>query len=561
MARFLKHLPWGLEAGGRGFVQRNSSGSWRRALAKDGKRNTAVSRVPAPRWRLALTGLALMLAQISCVKADTSQVAWKMIDPWVGNVPYPTATPTATPTPIALMRLFPPTMAAGESRPTPTPDPAREPPAIRTSAETYVVQPGDSLNQIAGRFGVGVSYLMAANGLYNPNFLAVGQILQIPAPVPQPQGPADKLIPDSELVNGPSQVFFDVRSVIRQWDGALAHYSEDVEGHTLSGAQIIQLVGERYSVSPRLLLGLLEYQGGWLTQRHVSSDVATYPLGYVRAGWEGLFSQVSWAANQMNAGFYLWQAGWAGPIGFGDGSVVPAGEGLNAATIGLQYMFAQIYPVQQWRHVVGPDGFIKVYTTLFGDPFDWAVEPLLPTDLSQPAMQLPFEEGRTWSFTSGPHGGWDSGSAWAALDFAPPGDALGCVQSNAWVTAVADGLIVRTGNGEVLEDLDQDGNEQTGWVVLYMHVESRDRVQEGETVKAGQRLGHPSCEGGVADGTHLHLARKYNGVWISADGGIPFDLDGWISAGSGVQYDGTLTRGNVSLEACACRGPDNQISR
>jgi LasA protease len=530
-------------------------------LGQDLGRTAGAIRSSGGRLVALVAAVGLVLTQVGCAKADTSQVTWKMIDPWVGDVPFPTALPTATPTPIALMRLFPPTLAPGAIRPSPTPDPLRDPPALRTSAEIYVVQPGDSLNQIAGRYGVGVSYLMAANGLYNPDYLAVGQILQIPAPVPQPQGPADKLIPDSELVNGPSQVFFDVRSVIRQWDGALAHYTESVEGQDLSGPEIIQLVGDRYSVNPRLLVGLLEYQGGWLTQRHVSSEVATYPMGYQRPGWEGLFSQVSWAANQLNAGFYLWQAGWAGPIGFGDGSVVPAGDGLNGGTIGLQYMFAQLYPVQQWRHVVGPDGFIKVYTTVFGNPFDWAIEPLLPQDLSQPAMQLPFDEGKTWSFTGGPHGGWDSGSAWAALDFAPPGDALGCVQSNAWVTAVTDGLIVRTGNGEVLEDLDQDGNEQTGWVVLYMHVESRDRVQEGQTVHAGQRLGHPSCEGGVADGTHLHLARKYNGVWISADGNIPFNLDGWVSAGTGVQYDGTLTRGDTRLEACACRGPDNQISR
>jgi LasA protease len=502
-----------------------------------------------------------VIASLGCNRQQAPEVAWQMVDPWVGDLPFPSPTPTATSTPKALMTLFPPTLAPGQVRATPTPDPAREPPALRTSAEAYVVQPGDSLNRIAGRFGVGLSYLMAANGLIYPDYLSVGQVLWVPAPVPQAEGPADKLIPDSELVNGPSQVYFDTAATVRQWDGALAHTSESVEGNDLSGPQIVQLVADRYSVSPRLLLGLLEYQGGWLTQRHVSAQAKTYPMGYQQAGWEGLFAQLSWTANQLNAGFYLWRAGWAGPIGFGDGSVVPLGSGVNAGTVGLEYLFAQLYPVAAWRHVVGLDGFIKTYQTIFGDPFDWAIEPLLPAGLEQPSMQLPFENGATWSFTSGPHGGWDSGSAWAALDFAPPGDALGCVPSYAWITAVADGLIVRTGNGEVLEDLDQDGHEQTGWVVLYMHVESSDRVPTGQVVHAGDRIGHPSCEGGVADGTHLHLARKYNGVWISADGPLPFNLDGWISSGTGVQYDGTLARHGVVLEACGCRGSDNQISR
>ena len=102
------------------------------------------------------------------------------------------------------------------------------------------------------------------------------------------------------------------------------------------------------------------------------------------------------------------------------------------------------------------------------------------------------------------------------------------MQSDAWVVALADGLIVRSGNGAVIQDLDSDGFEQTGWTVLYLHIETRDRVEVGVKLKAGERIGHPSCEGGVSNGTHVHLARRYNGEWIAADGQIPFNLDGWI---------------------------------
>jgi LasA protease len=113
---------------------------------------------------------------------------------------------------------------------------------------------------------------------------------------------------------------------------------------------------------------------------------------------------------------------------------------------------------------------------MFGYPFDWAIEPLMPETLSQPNFILPFEPGQSWSYTGGPHGGWDSGSAWAAIDFAPPGEPIGCGQTEAWVTAVADGKIVRSENGAVVQDLDGDGLEQTGWTILYMHIESRERV-------------------------------------------------------------------------------------
>jgi hypothetical protein len=274
-----------------------------------------------------------------------------------------------------------------------------------------------------------------------------------------------------------------------------------------------------------------------------------------------LYSQLSWAADELNRGYYTWRAGWAGPYLLASGSVVEPGRGINAATAALQHFFGQLYPVEVWRRVIGPEGFAVVYQGLFGVPFDRAVEPLIPMDLIQPEMQLPFMEGIIWSFTGGPHSAWGNFAGWAALDFAPPGFALGCVRSEEWITAAADGWVVRVEDGEVIVDLDGDGFEQTGWVVQYLHVESRDRVNLGAYLKAGDPIGHPSCEGGISSGTHVHLSRKFNGEWIPADGPIPFVLDGWISVGMGTAYDGVLKRNGEEVQACACRSPFNQISR
>lgn len=504
---------------------------------------------------LRLFGLSLIVIAIACSRGEQPFSPLQALQPGTKApaitpaLEEPAESPTPEPVEAPAIPL------------TPTPDPVREPPSQEALPEWYVVQPGDSLNRIAGAFGVGLPQILSDNGLSNPDFLAVGQVLHVPTPFPQPPSPSFKIVPDSELVYGPGSMDFDVEAEVARWQGALYSYREFADGRERSGAELVELTAANHSISPRLLLAVIEYQSGWLTRPDPPPERAIYPLGFARYGSEGLYRQLMWAADELNRGYYLWRAGWAGPYILVDGTAVPPGPGINAGTAAVQHLFAQLYPVDIWRSVIGEAGFPRVYEILFGSPFGRSFEPLVPDDLTQPDLQLPFEEGRTWSFTGGPHAAWGNWAAWAALDFAPPGDALGCVQSNEWVVAAADGPVIRTDYGLVIQDLDGDGREGTGWVLQYLHVESRDRVAEGTFLHAGDRIGHPSCEGGVSSGTHLHFSRKYNGEWIAADGNIPYVLDGWLSSGWGSAYDGTLTRGAWELEACACRAAGNQISR
>jgi hypothetical protein len=108
-------------------------------------------------------------------------------------------------------------------------------------------------------------------------------------------------------------------------------------------------------------------------------------------------------------------------------------------------------------------------------------------------------------------------------------------------------------------DLDGDGDERTGWVVMYLHLSRDDAAQQGKHVKAGDVLGHPSCERGKATGTHIHMARKFNGEWILADGPLAFDLEGWIVHSSGTAYLGTLTRFAQTVTACTCSDGNSQL--
>ena len=456
---------------------------------------------------------------------------------------------------------LPPTREPGTPITEPTPSAPRTLPALRTEPETYAVQPGDSLAAIASQFGVPLTEIITENTLTNPDRLEIGQTLAIPAPQPAQPGPAFKIIPDSELVNGPAAACFDTAHFIQQSNGYLNQYTETVDGHLMTGAGIVDRIAAEYSVNPRLLLALLEHQGQWMTAASPASLSLTYPMQYQDLYREGLYRQLAWAANQLNRGFYLYQVNGFANWVTADGTVIPVNNTLNPATAGVQHLFSRLLDENTWRAAVSEGGFRQTYQNLFGYPFDLAIEPLVPSQLNQPVFQLPFEPHTTWSFTSGPHGGWGDGAAWAALDFAPPGNAEGCVQSDEWVTALADGVILYSADAIVIQDVDNNGSYQSGWSLFYGHIETRDRIPAGTPVKAGDRIGHPSCEGGVSSGTHVHIARRYNGEWISADGSLPFIMDGWVSAGTGVVYNGTLQKDGQIVEAWDERKPENQIHR
>jgi LasA protease len=445
--------------------------------------------------------------------------------------------------------------------PTLTSEPPRILPTPWVDMEEYIVQQNDTLAEIAMLYGVDVNTIIEYNEIPDPNALSVGQALIIPPPPPQPPGPDFKIIPDSELVAGPINAVFDLPAYIQEQKGYLRNYQEYIDGERYDSADIISRVSSEYSVNPRLLLAILEYQSGWVTRPKPPDWSLEYPVGQIERWREGLYQQLSWTANNLNYGYYAWRLNSIYRWVLLDGNAIPAAPTINAGTAGVQYLMSLLKNKDEWEFAVTEPGIFLTYQTLFGYPFDLAIEPLLPPSLEQPPMQLPFEDGQSWSFTGGPHGGWGDGSAWAALDFAPPGEPIGCVLSESWVVAAADGLITYSNAGVVLQDLDSDSMEQTGWTLLYLHIDSQERVPSDTFLYAGERLGHPSCEGGLSNGTHVHIARRYNGEWVPADGPIPFNLDDWISEGTGVLYDGYLRRGENIVEAWDKFVPENQIQR
>jgi LasA protease len=468
--------------------------------------------------------------------------------------PAPPRLPSATPAPPARPR---PTDETPEPTATETDTPApptATPTVILTPgiAQFYYTQSGDTLAALAARFGVNPADLHAPEPLRGITSLEGGQLLMIPQVLAGELSPGYRIIPDSELIFSGGGVGFDPAQVAAEHGGYLAHYQGFAEKINRSGGDVLLLTAQNHSINPRLLMALLEYQSGWVTNAQPQGDALTYPLGYVHQYRHELLPQLDWATAQLAVGYYGWRAGTLATLTFPDGSTLRINPTLNAGTVALQYFFAQTLNRPAWDQAVSADGLAATYAQLFGDPFLHAVDPLFSPDLVQPPLALPFAPGHSWSFTGGPHGAWEHGGARAAIDFAPSSSVSGCVESLEWVTAVAAGKIVRSDYGSVVLDLDGDGRETTGWDILYLHIADEGRVPAGTYVEKGDRIGHPSCLAGTATGTHVHIARKYNGEWIPANGLVPFILGGWVVEPGPNEYAGTLARGDQIVTACTC---------
>ena len=184
----------------------------------------------------------------------------------------------------------------------------------------------------------------------------------------------------------------------------------------------------------------------------------------------------------------------------------------------------------------GPEGFGSTYIRLWGKPFDRSLAELevIPGDFAQPDWALPFLSGDIWSYTGGPHPVWGDGLPWARAGLCagrrlgllgppprwwpPPRPASWCAPTTTWSCSTWTATAMSS----------------TGWVLFHLHIDDDGMVPVG-TQRRGRRPRSATrpARAGRATGTHVHIARKYNGEWIPADGLlpglVPFTLGGWVA--------------------------------
>jgi LasA protease len=462
------------------------------------------------------------LAESATREATQTSIAPPATDAPTMMLATPTLTPTLTPSP-----TFPPT-------------PTRKR-ILTPESKPYTIQAGDTVRAVAIRFGVQLSDIHPVEDATLPTegLLEPGHTLMIPMALDETTK-SDHLFPDSAVVNSSSSAHFDVNKFALAKGGYLGTTAA-IPGDGRTGSEALRQMALNNSFSPKLLMALIENASGWVTHAKPDAGTLDFPLGGAQGG-KGLHSQLIWGTNLLSIGYYGWRDATLLELTFGNGSTVRLAPDLNAGTVAVMYFFSKVAPSRaEWERDL--QKFMGVYKNLQGDPYDNSQDPLYYPALHQPDLDLPFIAGQKWAFTGGPHGAWELDGARAALDFAPPSSQSGCAVSELWATAVAPGIVIRSRDGVVVLDLDGDGLEQTGWNILYLHMSAQGRVAEGAHVATGDPIGHPSCEGGIATGAHLHLARKYNGEWMAAGGPVPFNLNGWIASAGEKPYEGTLARG------------------
>ena len=217
-----------------------------------------------------LTYLSILILIVSCAPVGPSTNLQNMITPIV-------------PTPIPAPTSGRPEYAPGE-------------------LVDYTAQSGDTIAALAKRFNTTEKEIMEANPIIPNDATTMPQGLPMKIPIYYLPlwGTAFQSIPDSAFVNGPSQIGFSSTAFVASSNGWLRNYRVYAGGEMRSGGEMVDYISVNYSVSPRLLLALLEYQTGALTRPE--APPGKFALGLRRTFYDGIYLQLVLAANTLNTG-------------------------------------------------------------------------------------------------------------------------------------------------------------------------------------------------------------------------------------------------------------------
>jgi murein DD-endopeptidase MepM/ murein hydrolase activator NlpD len=323
--------------------------------------------------------------------------------------------------------------------------------AESSSSFTHVIQPGDTVGELAERYGIPLQSIVLANGLRNPDVILVGDLLVIPltsdlftVKLPHPLSSLDA--PSVAPVQGQTWTLhvrgIEPFSVAGSFDGQALHW---IPGETSdSGSEFWALVPIHALAQPGLHTLVLRPRDSYGHEEELGIDIP------VRAGeFDSWRIVLSAATSQL----------------------------LEPKLVrGEAEMLAEIWS-------------LSAPQPLWEGRFERPVHSVWP-------ISSPFGQRR--AYNDGPTNGYHSG-----VDFSAKQGAL--VRAPAAGTVVlADGLTVR-GNAVIL---DHGAGVHTGYYHLWEILAER-----GATVEKGDVLGRVGSSG-LSTGAHLHWELRVGNVAV-----------------------------------------------
>ncbi len=237
----------------------------------------------------------------------------------------------------------------------------------------YIAQSGDTLPSLAAHFNTTVAEIRSANPVIpaDATTMPPGFPMKIPIYFESLWSTPFKMVPDSAFVDGPADVGFNTSAFVAARPGWLRNYRAYAGYQYRTGAEIVDYVATNYSVSPRLLLAILEYKAGALSQPNPPDKpyIMDYPQPIYEHASYLVYTQLFWAANTLNNGYYGWRSGKLTEFDLSDGTIIRPDPWQNAATVGLEYFFSLTTVGTAYDTAVGVTGLAKTYAGLFGDPW------------------------------------------------------------------------------------------------------------------------------------------------------------------------------------------------
>ncbi len=374
-------------------------------------------------------------------------------------------------------------------------------------AQTYTVQPGDTLGGIAFEFDVTVEDLVAANGLQDANVLEVDQVLIIPI--------GGQLPPNewTTVAAHPRQTLASLAAHYGLEVNQLAAYNKVRESTRLFPGQPIRIPTQRVqatgqpfgAVQIMPVTPMIDQGRTGLVQIQIDRPVNVHVV------WNGLPLPLIPESGQTDP-----TGKWFAPI------PVPALIALGSYPLEIGYTATSGAPLTRTLRVTVRDGGYDSQNIILDDEKSGLLDPELiraeearisevwaqvsPSLMWTGVFSRPITSeypttspfGTRRSYNSGPQSSYHAGQ-----DFGAPADVPVYAPAGG-IVVLAEPLIVR-GNAVIID-------HGRGIFTGYWHLNAIN-VQPGQTVQPGEQIGVVGTTG-LSTGNHLHWELRIFGIAV-----------------------------------------------